>query len=134
MAGGKGNTLSNAVLDHVLGGPNYTRLATVHIALFTAAPTAAGGGTEVSGGGYTRVAVTNDGTNFPAASGQQKTNGAAIDFGTASANWGEIVAAAVMSDASAGSILYWGTLAVNKTVNSGDGFKIPAGNLTLSEA
>jgi hypothetical protein len=134
MASGKGNTLSNAILDHVLGGGDYTRLATVYIALFTTAPTAAGGGVEVSGTGYARVAVANNNTNFPVASNQQKKNGAAIDFGTAGSNWGTIVAAAVMSAANGGDILYWGTLAANKTVNSGDGFRINANNLTLTEA
>ena len=134
MASGKGDTLRNALLDHVLGGPDYSRLATVYVALFTVAPTSAGGGTEVSASGYARVAVTNDDTNFPAASSHAKKNGVDIDFGTAGTSWGTIVAAAIMSAAEDGDLLYFGTLLANKTVNSGDGFKVPANNLTLTES
>lgn len=84
MAGSFSNYLENALLDHALGGGNYTRPATVYIALFTVAPSDAGGGTEVSGNNYSRAAVTNDATNFPAASGGAKSNGVAITFATPS--------------------------------------------------
>jgi hypothetical protein len=84
---GKSEYLENAILDHVLGGPDYTRPGTLYIALYTVAPTDAGGGTEVAGGSYARVAVTNNSTNFPAAAGGAKTNGTLIEFAEATANW-----------------------------------------------
>lgn len=46
-----------AILDHILGVAPMTAPAQVYLGLFTAAPGEEGGGTEVSGGGYARVAV-----------------------------------------------------------------------------
>ncbi len=136
MPGSKSDTLERALLDHVLGGPDYTRPATVHIAAFTVAPTDAGGGTEVSGGNYSRVAVTNNATNFPAASGTSpasKTNGSTITFPTASASWGTIVAGAVYDAASGGNLLYWGTLSQNKTIDANDQLVFGTGQITFTE-
>lgn len=136
MAGFKGNTLRDAILDHVLGGPNYTRLSTVYIALFTSAPTSAGGGTEVSTSGtaYARYTLTNDGTEWGASASGIKSNLNLLDFGTATANWGTIVAGAIMSASSSGSILYSGPLTSSKTINTGDGFRIPIGGFVLTES
>ena len=49
------NFLETEVLDHVFGGNAYTAPTTLYFALFTAAPSDTGGGTEVSGTNYTRV-------------------------------------------------------------------------------
>jgi hypothetical protein len=133
MAGGKSDDLENKILDHVLGGGDYTRLATVYVALFTVTPSDSGGGTEVSGGAYARVAVTNNATNFPAASGGAKSNGTAITFPAASANWGTVVAFAIMSASSGGVILYWGPVSPNKAVNSGDTASFAIGDLDITE-
>jgi len=124
--------LENKLLDHVLGGTAYTAPGTTYIALFTVAPSDSGGGTEVSGGSYARVAYTNNTTNWPAASGGSKSNANVIDFGTATANWGTIVAVAIFDAATAGNMLFYGNLTQSKTVNNGDGFKFLAGKLTIS--
>jgi hypothetical protein len=136
-AGGKGNAFRNAILDHALGGPDYTRLGTVYIALFTAAPTSAGGGTEVSTSGgtsYVRYTVTNDGTSWSSTSSGTKNNLNLLDFGTAGANWGTVVAGAIMTASTAGSILYFGSLTSSKTINTGDGFRIPINGLVITES
>jgi hypothetical protein len=52
MAGGKSDYLELELLDHVLGGADYSRPSPVHVALFTATPSDSGGGTEVSGNNY----------------------------------------------------------------------------------
>lgn len=117
---GKSDYLENRVLDHFLGGVASTAPATVYIALFTAAPTDAGGGTEVSGGSYARVAVTNNATNWPAASAGAKANGTAITFPAPTANWGVVVAFGIFDAATAGNLYYWGAITPNKTVNNGD--------------
>lgn len=131
---GKSDYLENKLLDHVFGATTYTAPATLYVALYTAAPTDAGGGTEVSGGSYARAAVTNNTTNWPAASGGAKSNGAAITFPTPTANWGTIVAFGVFDAASAGNLLYWGNVTPNKTVNNGDPAPyFAAGALTITE-
>jgi hypothetical protein len=108
MPGSKSNFLELELLDHVLGGSAYAAPGTLHVALFTAAPTDAGGGTEVTGGSYARVAVTNNLTNFPSAN--PKVNGTAITFPLATADWGTIVAFGIFDASTSGNLLYWGWL------------------------
>ena len=129
----KSNFLEDKILDHVLGGGDYTRPATVYVALYTAAPSDAGGGTEVSGGDYARAAVTNNSANWPAASGGSKSNGADITFPQATAGWGTVVAAGILDNSTGGNLLYYGNLTASKTVNAGDTLRFPAGNLAITE-
>ena len=133
MAGSKSDYLEDVLLDEVLGGADYTPPATVYLALFTAAPSDSGGGTEVSGGGYTRVAVTNNSTNWPAASGGSKSNGVDMTFPQATADWGTVVAFAIFDASTAGNMLYWGDLTTSKTINDGDTAKFAAGDITITE-
>jgi hypothetical protein len=134
MPGGKANYLSDRLLDHVLGGSDFARPATVYVALFTVLPGPSGGGTEASGGGYSRQALANNSTNWPAASGQTKRNGVEIDFGAATADWGDIVGAALFDAPTGGNLLYYGPFSVTRTVRNGDSFKIPANGATITEA
>lgn len=106
----------NRILDFVLG--NGTP-ATLYPALFTAAPSDAGGGTEVSGGSYARVAVTNNATNFPAATGGAKTNGADFTFPTATASWGTVTHVGLFDASSGGNLKAWAALAAPQAVASG---------------
>jgi len=132
MAGSFSDYLEDELLDHVLGGADYTRPATVYVGLFTAAPTDAGGGTEVSGNNYSRVSVTNNATNFPASSGGAKSNGTAITFATPSGSWGTVVAMGLFDASTSGNLLAWADLAVNKSVSSGDIVSFAVGELDVS--
>lgn len=129
----KSNYLEDKVNDHVLGGPDFTRPATVYVALFTAAPNDAGGGTEVTGGSYARKDVTNNDTNWPASSSGVKANGTDIVFATPTADWGTVTHFGIFDAVTAGNLLYWGALASSKVVQSGDPTKFPAGDLTVTE-
>ncbi len=138
MAGSKSDYLELAVLNHVLGGGDYTRPATVYIAAFTARGTDAQSDagtnfTEVSGNAYTRVSITNNATNFPAAAAGAKSNGTAITFPTASGSWGTVTAVGMYDAASAGNLLYWGDLAASKAIASGETLSIQAGSFNFSE-
>src|SRR3989304_5914505 len=75
MAGSKSDFLENELLDHVLGNAAYAAPATVYFGLYSVGPSDVGGGTELTGSGYARIAVTNNATNYPAASGGAKSNG-----------------------------------------------------------
>lgn len=134
MAGFKSTYLANKVLDHIYGGPDYARPATLYCALYTVAPTAAGGGTEVSLGGYARVAMTNNATNFPAAAAQLKRNGVVITFPTATAPWWTVVGAAWFDAATGGNMLEYGPFTVSRTILSGETFSIAANGGTFTEA
>lgn len=129
----KSNALENSVLDHILGGPDYTRLATVYVALYNTDPTDADTGTEVTGTSYARVAVTNNATNWPAASGGSKSNGTAITFPTAGGTWTQANYFGIRSASSGGVLLYSGALTTAKTATSGDTISFAVGALTITE-
>jgi hypothetical protein len=123
--------LENKVLDHLMGRTTYTAPATIHFALFTASPSDSGGGTEVTGGAYARVAVTNDATNWPAASNGIKRNASVITFPEATGNWGTITAIGIYDAATAGNLLFWTTITA-RTVVSGDIPRFNAQGVSIS--
>lgn len=134
MAGSKSDVFEVDVLKAATGQATTvlttTALANVYVALYTAAPSDAGGGTEVTGGSYARVDSKGKWA-VPAAG--SVSNSADIIFATATADWGTVVAFALMTAASGGNALYWGTLTTNKAVSNGDTPAFPAGSLTLTE-
>jgi hypothetical protein len=119
--------MENKIIDHMLRNQSYTPPSTVYVALFTSAPSDAGGGTEVSGGSYARQAVT-----LSAASGGASENSAVITFPTATADWGTVTHLALMDAATGGNMLMHTPLDASKTVNNGDTFKINAGDLDIT--
>jgi len=124
--------LENKILDHIYGGPDYVRPATLYVALYTSAPTDAGGGTEVAGGAYARAAVTNNATNFPAAAAGSKTNGTVITYAQASAAWGSIVAFGIFDALTGGNLIVHNLLPSPKPTAINDTLSLPIGSLTLT--
>jgi len=126
--------LENELLDHWLGGAAFTAPATVYVALFTAAPNDAGGGTEVSGNNYSRKSVTNNATEWPAASGGSKSNANAITFATPSGSWGTVGWFALFDASTSGNMLAWSALDSTQSPESGNTVQFDAGTLfgTLS--
>lgn len=129
----KSDYLENQLLNHVLGGSDYTRPGTVHVSLHTANTGETGSGAEVSGGSYARVAVTNNATNFPAASGGAKSNGSVFTFPTATASWGTVSHFGIWDASSGGNLLYYGALAASNAVGIGDTPSFPIGALDITE-
>ena len=119
--------MENKIIDHMLRAQAYTPPATVYVALFTSAPSDAGGGTEVSGGAYARQAVTLD-----AAAGGASSNSADITFPQATADWGTVTHLALMDALTGGNMLMHSPLDASKTVNNGDTFKFEAGDLDVT--
>lgn len=129
--------LEKELLDHILGGADYARPATVYIGLWTTTLSdASTGGTsgEPTGGSYARKSVTNNATNWPAASGTTatKSNGIAITFVTATGSWGTVTHFAILDAASAGHILGWGQLTASKAIGSGDTASFAIGDLDVT--
>jgi len=120
------NYLETKVLDHVFGATAYTAPATLYVGLYTATPNDAGGGTEVSGTAYERQSAAFT------TSGDTTSNTAAIEFPTAGSNWGTVTHVGVFDASTSGNLLVYGTLATSKLVESGDVFRIPAGDLDIS--
>lgn len=136
MAGSKCLYLENKALDIVLGGASWTSPTTVYIALSTAAFSSASTGsslTEVSGGSYARVAVTNNSTNWPNASSGAKANGAVFTFPAATANWGTVQSFYIIDASSGGNALYGADLTTSRTINSGDTASFAISAISLTE-
>lgn len=131
MAGSFTDYLEDALLKHVFTNTAYTSPSAVYLGLFTVAPTDTGGGTELSGSGYARQAITFSvsGTDPTLA-----TNSSAIEFPTATGSWGTLVAVAVFDALTTGNMLAWADLASSRTVGSGDIFRIPANDLDITLA
>lgn len=135
MAGSLSQYLKAKLLEHAYGANTYTPPVTLYLALFTVAPTDAGGGTEVSGGSYARKAVTNNTTNFPATTGTSTKNSTldvAQSFVTASAGWGTVVASAWFDAASGGNMLSWADATVPQTVDSGATVTVAGGAINVT--
>ena len=118
--------LETAVLNHVFGGSSYTAPSTLYVALYTAAPSDTGGGTEVSGGAYARK------TGTFTVSGGTASNTAAIEYATATADYGTVVAVGVFDASSSGNLLAYGTLTTSKSVSTGDVFRFNASALDIT--
>jgi hypothetical protein len=116
-------------MDHVFGAGTFSKPAGRYVALFTAAPGEAGGGTEVSGTGYARqsAAFTVSGS-----APTEATNTAAIEYPTAGATWGTVTHAAVFDASTGGNMLAYAALAEAKPISTGDVFRFPVGNLDFT--
>ena len=124
------NYTENLLLNWLLTTNSATRPTAWYVGLFTAAPSDAGGGTEVTGNGYARVAT---GTISVSGTDTTATNSAAIEFAAASGgNWGTITHAAIFDASTSGNMLAWAALTTSRTINDGDVFRIPAGSLTVT--
>ncbi len=121
--------LENALINATLRNTSYTSPAAVYVGLYTSDPTDANTGTEVSGGSYTRTAVTmgspTDGVS---------TNSAAVEFPQASGSWGTVGWIGILDASSSGNLLYHTALDTSKTISSGDIFKIAIGGLSVTLA
>ena len=120
------NYLENALINAVLRNTSYTSPTTTYLALYTSDPTDADTGTEISGGSYTRQAIT-----FGAPSNGTSTNSAAVEFPQATADWGVISHVAIRDAVTSGNLLFHTALDASKTINNGDVFKITTGNLSV---
>ena len=130
LTGGCSDYLANLLVDFIWRGQAFTFPATMYAALQTAAPTNAGGGTEVSGGAYARVTITGSLANWSGTQGAATTlastgtsgqisNNAAITFATPTAAWGTVTSVKYTDAAAAGNLLFWALLTASKTVPSG---------------
>lgn len=126
------NYLELEVLDHVLGGGDYTRPATVYVGLHTADPGETGATGEVSGNNYSRVSVTNNSTNWPAASSGSKANGATITFATPSGSWGTVTHFSIWDASTSGNCLFKGALTASQVIGSGNAVSFGIGAITIT--
>ena len=118
--------LENKLVAHTFSNTAFTSPSSVFVALYTVAPTDSTTGTEGSGGGYARQSASFTTT------GNAATNASAIEYPTATGNYGTVVAVAILDASSSGNMLAYATLSASKTISTGDVFRIPAGDLDIT--
>lgn len=137
--------LENKLIDQIFRGQTAPTTSTLYVGLLTAAPSDTGGGTEVSGNNYSRATVSSSLANWAgtqsagsttasSGTGGQTSNNNAITFATPSATWGTVTHFGIYDASTTGNLLFWGSLSISKTINSGDTVSFPAGSLTVTFA
>ncbi len=120
------------ILNYLMTAESVTRPTAWYVALYTGAPSDAGGGTEVSGGSYARKTVnwavatgtggTTSNTNVPSWTASGGAFGTVTHIGIHSALSGT------------GNLLWHGAMTASKVVNDGDTLEFAAGNIDLTIA
>ena len=121
--------LENEILDHILGTGAYTMPAGVYVGLSTGSFNDDNSGTELTGNGYARVAIT-----FGAAASAVASNNAAVEFPAASGSWGTVSHFGLFDAASGGNLLIHGALTASKIIATGDILKIATGDMDITAA
>lgn len=132
------NDMEANILNHFFGGAALSPAspATVHVGLFTTLPADdETGGVEASYTGYARVGVTNNATEWPAATEgapTQKSNANTITFGQKT-DVGSItvVGFGLFDAASAGNLLFFGAVTPNQAVGQNDTPRFLAGDVII---
>jgi hypothetical protein len=132
MAGSKADAFEARVLDHVFKGgatPALPALSTVYVALYTAVPTDASAGTEVTGSSYARQAAASA---VWTRTGSSIANNAEIAFPQVTGSPYTVVGWAIMDAVSGGNQLYWGDTA-STLMNVGDVARFAPSAITVTE-
>src|SRR5579885_900237 len=129
---GKSQSHTDAVLN-VLRGSTLNGVSPF-VGLFSTAPANdAAAGTELSGNGYQRQAVTFGAPVTDTGNVRKILNTNNISFGPASADWLQAVAFGIFDALTTGNLLYWNTLTTPKTVQPGDFGQFAPGSLAVEE-
>lgn len=126
------DALENLLTDYYFRGQVPTLPSSLHFGLLTAAASDAGTAlSEVTGGGYARVAIARSLANFAGTQGAGTTtastgssagtsNNIVITFPAPTANWGSIGHWGIWDAATGGALHWYAPLNQAKTVNAGD--------------
>ena len=129
--------LSKKVLDHTFGKATFTAPTNIFVGLSSTLPAADGSNiTEPTGGNYARVSTAaTDWTTASLASPSLISNGNAVTFGQASADWltGANIGYAFLADAiTSGNVLAVCTLSVAKPVLNTDTAQFAVGQIAFT--
>lgn len=124
------NYLEAAILNAVFRNTTYTSPAIVYLALYTADPTDADTGTEVTGGAYARQAVAFGAPTQVVGKGTISNTGI-VTFPTATVDWGMVTHVGVRDALTAGNLLYSGPVTTARAIFSGDVVKFLVGQVVI---
>jgi len=117
------------LLDWLMTTESATRPTAWNVALYTAAPSDSGGGTEVSGFNYSRQSVTFAAASTP---GGTTSNTNTVTFTAAGGAWGTVTHLGILDATSGGNLLWHGELTASKTIADGDTLQFISGDITLT--
>ena len=122
------NTAETLVLNWLLTANSATRPTAWYLALYTAAPGEAGGGTEVTtvGTAYARQSAAFT------VSGNTASNTSAIEYPTATASYGSVSHVRVFDAVTGGNLIAYAALTTSKVIDTGDVLRVPAGDLDIT--
>lgn len=122
------NYLEENLINLVFRNTAFSTPGTVYVALYSTDPTDADTGTELTGDGYARVAVTmgvpTDGVSL---------NTADVVFAPATADWAAVTHIGIRDALTAGNLLMHKNI-TSVSVLSGNTFRIPTGDLSITFA
>lgn len=116
-------------LDHFTGRASTSAPSAVYLGLSTGSMADDNSGTELSGSGYARQAIT-----FAAAASGSIASNAAVEFPAATGSWGSVSHWAIYDASTSGNQLFHGSFASAKTIATGDILKVASGDLTITAA
>jgi len=119
------------LLDWLMTNGAATRPTAWYVALYTAAPSDAGGGTEVSTGGYARQSVTFAAASSP---GGTTSNTGTVSFTASGADYGTVTHIGIFDAVAGGNLLWHGAMTASKTIADGDTLEFSVGNIDLTLA
>lgn len=135
---GNASTYLQAARQNWYKGTTYPAAPTnVYVALFTAMPTQAGaGGTEVSGTGYARQAISaasgwgaiSGGTTGP----WSIANAGTTNFGNAGSAWGTVLGFGIYDASTSGNLLYVANFGSSVIISNGAPVSFAAGAITIT--
>ena len=130
MASGKTTTLQNSVIDHYLRNQAGLGQGLGYLALYSATPTEAGGGTELAvADNYARIAL-----GLGAAASGEATNAGAITFTATGGAWLAIVGHAIYDQSAVGgNMLYYEDTISGPTLADGDSYQFGIDDVTVAE-
>ncbi len=131
MAGAT-NFLEAKILDSLFRTLAAYKPAGIYLGLFTANPTDAGGGTEVSGGNYARQQVSQADASWNAPAGTPRAISNVSNIEWVGVTWtGTVTGWGIFDASTTGNLLMWYDSA-DITVASGNTVRFSAGALSIS--
>tara|TARA_R100000951_G_C2593279_1_gene165751 strand:- start:409 stop:801 length:393 start_codon:yes stop_codon:yes gene_type:complete len=121
----------NLLLNFLMTTGTATRPTNWYLALYTAAPNDAGGGTECSGNGYSRQSVSWDAAS---GTGGTTSNSGPVTFTASGGNFGNVTHIGIHDASTSGNLLWHGAMAAAKQVNAGDSIQFATGSIDLTIA
>ena len=119
------------LIDWMMTTGSATRPTSWYVALYTAAPSDSGGGTEVSGNGYSRQSITLSAGSSP---GGTTANTNTLSFTASGGNWGVVSHIGIFDASTSGNLLWHGAMTASKDISDGDTLEFAIGNIDLAIA